>query len=168
MVNFFIFLQDFVNLRIHRNSLGIHLNNLLRKDSDVDDADGNELNSNGDYMKEASHSNEKSKSSKIGLNQLMVKYLAGKLGKNKKSGSKLVVTFDLHSISKTKIGNTQNGATTSDDAESDESYSTDESPGIDSDGKLNKNFRCTKSLNYYEIIVNTHAAYDSYHLNRIC
>ena len=144
MAHFFIHLQDFVNLRIHRNSLGIHLNNLLRKDSDDDDNDGNELNSNGDYMKEASHSNEKSKSSKIGLNQLMVKYLAGKLGKNKKSGSKLVVTFDLHSTSKTKIRNTQNGATTSDDAESDESYSTDESPGIDSDGKLNTTFRCTK------------------------
>ena len=135
---FFPYLQDFVNLRIHRNSLGIHLNNLLRKDSDDDDDDGNELNSNGDYKKEASHS--------IGLNQLMVKYLAGKLGKNKKSGSKLVVTFDLHSISKTKIKNTQNGTTTSDDDESVESYSTDESPGIDSDGKLNINFRCIKHL----------------------
>ena len=97
-------------------------------------------------MKEASHSNEKSKSSKIGLNQLMVKYLAGKLGKNKKSGSKLVVTFDLHSISKTKIRNPQNGATTSDDAESDDSDSTDESPGIESDGKLNIAFRCMKHL----------------------
>ena len=153
MAHFFIYLQDFVNLRIHRNSLGIHLNNLLRKDSDDDDDDGNELNSNGDYMKEASHSNEKSKSSKIGLNQLMVKYLAGKLGRNKKSGSKLVVTFDLHSISKTKIRNTQNGGTTSDDAESDESYSTDESPGIDSDGKLNITFRCTKNFNYYALII---------------
>ena len=149
MVHFFIYTQDFVNLRIHRNSLGIHLNNLLRKDSDDDDDDddddGNELNSNGDYRNESTHSNKKSKSSKIGLNQLMVKYLAGKLGKNKKSGSKLVVTFDLHSISKTKIRNTQNGATTSDDAESVESYSTDdESPSIESDGKLNITFRCIK------------------------
>ena len=143
MVHFSIYSQDFVNLRIHRNSLGIHLNNLLRKDSDDDD--GNELNSNGDYRNESTHSNKKSKSSKIGLNQLMVKYLAGKLGKNKKSGSKLVVTFDLHSISKTKIRNTQNGATTSDDAESVESYSTDdESPSIESDGKLNITFRCIK------------------------
>ena len=143
MVHFSIYSQDFVNLRIHRNSLGIHLNNLLRKDSDDDD--GNELNSNGDYRNESTHSNKKSKSSKIGLNQLMVKYLAGKLGKNKKSGSKLVVTFDLHSISKTKIRNTQNGATTSDDAESVESYSTDdESPSIESDGKWNITFRCIK------------------------
>ena len=143
---FSIYFQDFVNLRIHRNSLGIHLNNLLRKDGDDDDDDdGNELNSNGDYRDEAIHSSKKSKSSKIGLNQLMVKYLAGKLGKNKKSGSKLVVTFDLHSISKTKIRNTQNGATTSDDAESDESYSTDdESPSIESDGTLNITFRCIK------------------------
>ena len=69
----------------------------------------------------------------------MVKYL-GKWRKDKKSCRKLVVTFDLHSISKTKIKNTQNGATTSDDAESDESYSTDERPGIESDGKLNITF----------------------------
>ena len=97
----------------------------------------------------------------------MVKYLS-KWRKDKKSCRKLVVTFDLHSISKTKIKNTQNGTTTSDDDESVESYSTDESPGIDSDGKLNINFRCIKHLVYYymalPIIVNTH---ESYYSNRI-
>ena len=163
MVHFFIYLQDFVNLRIHRNSLGIHLNNLLRKDSD-DECDGNESNSNGDYKKGASHSNELSNSSKIGLNQLMVKYLS-KWRKDKKSCRKLVVTFDLHSISKPKIKNTQNGATTSDDAESDDSDSTDESPGIESDGKLNIAFRCMKHLVY--TIANKHTAYDFYYSNRL-
>ena len=79
LVILYIFIA-FVNLRVHRNSLGIHLSNLLRKDSEEED-EWNEQNFCTDNKDKSSNSHNLSESSTLGLKHLVLKHL-GKLNNN--------------------------------------------------------------------------------------
>ena len=74
----------------------------------------------------SSYSDNLSESSRIGLKHLVLKHL-GKLNNNKKSGRKLVVTFDLHSVTKSDRRDSKVSTTTSDE------YSADEENDVNSE-----------------------------------
>ena len=132
LVILYIFIA-FVNLRVHRNSLGIHLSNLLRKDSQEEEEDEwNEQKFSKDNKDKSSYSHNLSESSTIGLKHLVLKHL-GKLNNNKKSGRKLVVTFDLHSVTKSNRRSSKVSTTTSDEDENSERYSADEENDVNSE-----------------------------------
>ena len=122
---------EFVNLRVHRNSLGIHLSNLLKKDSE-DEEELNEQDFDTNNKDKSSYSDNLSESSRIGLKHLVLKHL-GKLNNNKKSGRKLVVTFDLHSVTKSSRRSSKVSTTTSDEDEKSERYNADEENDINSE-----------------------------------
>ena len=99
-----------------RNSLGIHLSNLLRKDDQEDDI-WEELKVESDFNGHLDDDTEDLDQSSVkDLKHLFLKHLKGKLKPNKKSGRKLVVSFDLHSVTKSS----GRSATTSDDSEKDD------------------------------------------------
>ena len=80
----------------------------------------------------SSYSDNLSESSRIGLKHLVLKHL-GKLNNNKKSGRKLVVTFDLHSVTKSSRRSSKVSTTSSDEDEKSESYNADEENDINSE-----------------------------------
>ena len=80
----------------------------------------------------SSYSDNLSESSRIGLKHLVLKHL-GKLNNNKKSGRKLVVTFDLHSVTKSSRRSSKVSTTTSDEDEKSESYNADGENDINSE-----------------------------------
>ena len=130
MTNIICF-SEFVNLRVHRNSLGVHLSNILKKDTQEEEEDVSEQNVDTDNKDKSNYSDKLSESSTTGLKHLVLKHL-GKLSNNKKSGRKLVVTFDLHSVTKSSR---KSSTTTSDEGEKSETYSADEEDVLDAEGK---------------------------------
>ena len=113
-----------MNLRVHRNSLGVHLSNLLKK-GDQDDEEWGELNFDSDSNDNTTDSGDVPESSAKGLKHLVLKHLS-KIGNNKKSGRKLLVTFDLHSLTRDNRRDSKVSTATSGDSEKDISDNTDE------------------------------------------
>ena len=125
------FITEFVNLRVHRNSLGVHLSNLLRKDSEEEESEQESSDSSNEKDK-SKYSANLSDSSKVGLKHLVLKHL-GKLNKNKRSGRKLIVTFDLDSV--TTQSSRRRASKTSSNTSDNNSlrYSADEEEDTNSD-----------------------------------
>ena len=119
-----LWITEFVNLRVHRNSLGIHLSNLLRKDSEEDESSEESSDSNNEKDK-SKYSVNLSDSSKVGLKRLVLKYL-GKLNTNKKSGRKLLVTFDIDSVTTKNSRKCSSKISSNSSEDNFSSYSADE------------------------------------------
>ena len=109
----------------------------MKKDS-VEEESDTESSDFSNEKDKSKYSVNLSDSSKVGLKHLVLKHL-GKLNKNKKSGRKLVVTFDLDSVT-TKDSKRRSSKTSSNTSDINSSNnSADEEDDTNSDrGKDNK------------------------------
>ena len=108
------------------------MSNLLKKDSAEEEESNEESSDSSNEKDKSKYSVNLSDSSKVGLKHLVLKHL-GKLNKNKKTGRKLVVTFDLDSVT-TKSNRKCSSGTSSNTSDNNSSrYSADEEEGKNSE-----------------------------------
>ena len=108
------------------------MSNLLKKDSLEEEESSEESSDSSNEKDKSKYSVNLSDSSKVGLKHLVLKHL-GKLNNNKKSGRKLVVTFDLDSVT-TKTSRRCSTKTSSNTSDNNSSrYSADEEENASSE-----------------------------------
>ena len=108
------------------------MSNLLKKDSLEEEESIEESSDSSNEKDKSKYSVNLSDSSKVGLKHLVLKHL-GKLKNNKKSGRKLVVTFDLDSVT-TKTSRRCSTKTSSNTSDNNSSrYSADEEENASSE-----------------------------------